>query len=328
MIELSFPYSKQLQMKFRIISIAEAKKIDMIDLLKSLGHIPQKIRNNDHWYLSPFREEKTASFKVNRELNVWYDHGTGEGGNLVDFGIRYFKCSVADLLKKLSPGDNPHLSFHPQHQILAGEKKKASNQAGKIRVINSKEITDIGLCQYLDARKIPLLIANQFCQEVSFELYDRKHLAIGFQNPGGGYELRNHYFKGSSTPKEPRLIQQKDSNGLIVFEGFFSFLSYMTLQQIKERNIVELPKLHTDSLVLNSLSFFEKSRELMEKYNTVHLFLDRDKMGISRTEQALKWSGKYLDQSRHYSKFKDLNECLVKSITPELKQKKSRGMRL
>jgi hypothetical protein len=51
-------------------------------------------------------------------------------------------------------------------------------------------------------------------------------------------------------------------------------------------------------------------------------------MGISKAEQALKWSGKYIDQSRHYSKFKDLNECLVKSVTPELKQKKSRGMRL
>lgn len=100
-------------MTTRNISIAEAKQIDMVDFLKSLGHTPQKIRNNDHWYLSPLREEKSPSFKVNRQLNVWYDHGTGEGGNLIDFGIRYFKCSVAGLLQKKIPATKPRIFFSP-----------------------------------------------------------------------------------------------------------------------------------------------------------------------------------------------------------------------
>ncbi len=310
------------------ISCKHANQIDMVEYLERLGYRPAKIKNNDYWYLSPLRDEKTASFKVNRSKNVWYDHAIGKGGTLVDFGKLYYHCTVKDLLSKLENEKGIIASFHPPKNSIAGEKKEHSIQPGKITIISSTEINNQTLRNYLRSRQIPLDIANQFCREVRFELYDKKHLAIGFQNPGGGYELRNYYFKGSSTPKEPRLIQQKDTNGLTVFEGFFSFLTYLALQHIKGKSIDELPKLHTDSLVLNSLSFFEKSRELMEKYNAIHLFLDRDKMGISRTEQALKWSGKYTDQSKHYSKFKDLNECLVKSIAPDLKQKKSSGMRL
>ncbi|MFC0771644.1 CHC2 zinc finger domain-containing protein [Terrimonas alba] len=315
-------------MTTRNISITEAKQIDMIDFLKSLGHTPQKIRNNDHWYLSPLREEKSPSFKVNRQLNVWYDHGTGEGGNLIDFGIRYFKCSVTELLQKLSLQQSPGFSFHPHSYQPAGEKKKPSHEAGKIRIINSWEISNPALQEYLDARQIPLAIANQFCEEVSFELYGKKHLAIGFKNDNGGYELRNQYFKGSSTPKEPRLIPQNGNKDLAVFEGFFSFLSFQTIQQSDMKVLIDLPTIQADSLVLNSVSFFEKSRERMEQYSNIHLLLDRDRMGVKCTQQALQWSSKYKDQSRHYHRFKDLNDCLIKSVSPELKQSHRRGRHL
>jgi hypothetical protein len=52
------------------------------------------VRNQDHWYLSPLREEKTPSFKVDRRINVWYDHGTGKGGDLIDFGTLFYRCTV------------------------------------------------------------------------------------------------------------------------------------------------------------------------------------------------------------------------------------------
>jgi len=36
----------------------EANQIDLVDYLYSLGYQPEKIKNNDYWYLSPLREEK------------------------------------------------------------------------------------------------------------------------------------------------------------------------------------------------------------------------------------------------------------------------------
>src|SRR5690606_20783300 len=122
---------------------AEARQIDLVDYLASLGHEPKKTRNNDYWYLSPLREEKTPSFKVNRRLNVWYDHGTGKGGDLIDFGTLYFNCSTSDLLNRLSQ-QPPILafSFHPPStdgsphampESFAGEKKDTTE--GKITIL-------------------------------------------------------------------------------------------------------------------------------------------------------------------------------------------------
>jgi CHC2 zinc finger/Toprim-like len=310
------------------LSCAETNQIDIVDYLSQLGYPPQKINNSDYWYLSPLRDEKTASFKVNRKMNVWYDHATGKGGRLVDFGTLYHNCSVKDFLERISIEKGMIVSFHPQYFPAAGEKKELPEQSGKIKILSSDEITDSGLLKYLQERQIPVAIASQFCKQVCFELYSKKHLAIGFKNDNGGYELRNTYFKGSSTPKQPRLIAQNDAKELSVFEGFFSFLSFQTLLQSNQKNNIELPFRQTDFLILNSLSFFEKSREIMEKYFGIHLFLDRDLMGLKYTNEVLKWSDKYKDQSKYYKRFKDLNEYLIKSVNFGIKQSRSKGMRL
>jgi len=297
------------------LTCAEAKKIDLVDYLASLSHHPQKVRNNDYWYLSPLRDEKTASFKVDRRQNLWFDHGTGKGGNLIDFGITYFNCTVSELLKRLSDSNKPTLSFH--QPISAGEvnfkqvQNKASfagenkeNTDGKIIIVNDRPLTSKTLLKYLEKRQIPPEIADTFCREIDFLLYGKKHTVIGFQNSAGGYELRSQNFKGSSSPKDLTFIDYgKDQ--VAVFEGFFSFLSFQTINQKQGR-------LLTNFLVLNSLSFFQKARDQMESHRYVHLFLDRDTPGKKHTEQALLWDKeKYLDRSPFYENCKDLNEWLI-----------------
>lgn len=51
-------------------SLQQARQTDMVAYLEKLGYQREKISNNDYWYLSPLREEKQASFKVNRKLNA------------------------------------------------------------------------------------------------------------------------------------------------------------------------------------------------------------------------------------------------------------------
>ncbi len=164
-------------------------------------------------------------------------------------------------------------------------------------MIAAKPITHPALCRYLDARKIPLEIAKKYCKEVDFELYNKKYFAIGFENNSGGFELRNEYFKGSSSPKNVTIIDHPESKNIAVFEGFFSFLSYQTLHQKNDaHSLIKLTEGQTNFLVLNSLSFFEKSRNLMEEKQKVYLYLDRDEAGIKHTKQALKWSTKYIPE--------------------------------
>lgn len=62
------------------MTIQEAKQISIADYLQSLGYSPVKQQGESLWYKSPLREETKASFKVNTELNQWYDFGIGRGG--------------------------------------------------------------------------------------------------------------------------------------------------------------------------------------------------------------------------------------------------------
>ncbi len=293
------------------LTCASAKKLDLMDFIVSLGYQPQKIKNNDYWFLSPLRTENTPSFKVDRTLNVWYDHAIGRGGDIIDFGTLYYKCSVSAFLKKLSQTIVPISSFQPHfsndygqihQQTLAGEKKE--NPDSKIVIIDSRPLKDKSLLTYLDRRHISLAVAQSCCKEVDFLLYGKQHTVIGFQNNAGGYELRSANFKGSSSPKDITFLD-KGASELTVFEGFFNFLSFQTLNNKQGQQL-------TNFLVLNSLSFFEKSRPVMEKHAEVNLYLDKDKAGVNATQQAMKWNKDiYKDKSNLYQGYKDLNNWLV-----------------
>jgi hypothetical protein len=296
------------------LSCAQAKQIDLVDYLESLGYQPIKIRRQDYWFCSPYRDEKTASFKVNRSRNVWFDFGEGKGGDFVDFGVRFHDCSISDLLQKLSDKKTLGVSFPPPR--LAGEKKETD---GKILILNEHQLDSKSLFDYLQKRCIPLETAEQYCKQIDFLLYGKKYTAIGFQNNAGGYELRSQNFKGSSSPKDITFLDYNKEN-IAVFEGFFNFLSYQATTQNKIGNLTNLPDRGANILVLNSLSFFDKSREKMEGHQKIHLFLDRDKAGLKRTEASLRLSDKYIDRSVLYKEAKDFNEHLIKSKQEQQKQ--------
>jgi DNA primase len=289
----------------------EANQIDMVDYLSFLGFQPTGIKGNDYWYLSPFRDEKTASFKIQRRKNVWYDHGIGTGGGLIDFVRQFYHCDVSEALQKIlffqpqinlkNSVDRPPFHLHENSLI---NHKDASQTA--IKIIAAKQpILEPWLYRYLKQRKIEKSIANKYCYEVEFINGEKEKIfkAIGFKNNAGGYELRNEYFKGSSSPKYISYFNNKADN-LTVFEGFFDFLSYHSLHQNQDQ-------LLTNFLVLNSTSFFQRSLLLMEKHETIYLFLDNDLTGKRCAEIALKRSAKYKDESKLYKGYKDINDWMV-----------------
>lgn len=291
------------------LSVSEAKTMDMVDYLSTLGYEPAKIRNNDYWYLSPFRDEQTASFKINRSKNQWYDHGLGKGGNFVDFGIAYHKCSVSELLDKLSNG----FSFQ---QPLIQKGTIADIPDPKIKVLEDFALSSYALLQYLEQRRIPIAIADKYCREVRYELTGKIYYGIGFKNDLGGFELRNPYFKASSSPKGITSFDN-GANEVIVFEGFTDFLSFKSIHRNEPEN-------RFDFVVLNSVSFFETARPFMEKHQSIRLYLDRDNTGQNCSRYALSLNNKYKDESSLYQSHKDLNDWVVnfgKSQKKNLRQK-------
>ncbi|MEO8766395.1 MAG: CHC2 zinc finger domain-containing protein [Ginsengibacter sp.] len=126
-----------------------------------MGHEPSKIKGNDYWYSSPLRNEKTPSFKVNRKLNRWYDHGLGKGGNIIDFAILYNNCTIGEFLNQLSG----HLSFQKPFKKFEENPPNGSTE-GKIYIVQKKPISSLVLLRYLHKRRIPMDIAERFCVEV------------------------------------------------------------------------------------------------------------------------------------------------------------------
>jgi hypothetical protein len=99
-------------------------------------------------------------------------------------------------------------------------------------------------------------------------------------------------------------IENNSSEELAAFEGLFGFLSYQTTHHNQEHPL-------TNFLVLNSLLLFKKSRDLLEKHNTITLYLDRDKAGLKKTREALRISKGYKDASSIYGGYKDINDWLT-----------------
>ena len=293
----------------------QANQIDLVDYLASLGFKPEKIRQNDYWYLSPNHAENTASFKVNRSKNIWFDHGTGEGGNLVDFATRYFNCGLTEALNKIESGN-----IRQSNPILQASVSSSIDAANSIQIIRvDQSITDMFLLRYLNRRYIDKSVAASFCKQVLYENAGKRFTAIGFKNNCAGYELRSENFKGSSAPKYVTWFNNWADN-ITVFEGFFDFLTWRSnpiLQQAKSTNI----------LVLNSLSFFTRSLLLQEKYERIHLFLDNDAAGRKCVQEIQKRNpGKVVDESRVYKDFKDLNEWQI-NINKSQQIRQSRGIR-
>jgi DNA primase len=276
----------------------EAKKIDMVDYLAKAGHHPEKIRDNNYWYRSPFRNEKTASFKINRRINRWYDHGIGKGGNLVDFALLFHNCKISDWLNSLKGDFLPHEP--PLNAIKEYEKL--------IAVQDAIPFASEALLNYLKSRNISLSIARKFCVELHYAFRERNYYGIGFKNDLNGYEIRNPFYKNSSGPKGITTIKNSTKK-VAVFEGFFDFLSFISMLEKTGDNSYSF-------CVLNSLSFFESARIFLESYTCIHLFLDNDDAGRNCTAHALRLHPKYMDGRKLYKGFKDVNDWWMNRILP------------
>ncbi|CAZ96858.1 MULTISPECIES: toprim domain-containing protein [Zobellia] len=270
----------------------KAKKIDMVSYLKKLGFEPQKTRGYDKWYISPFRGEKIASFKINTNKNCWYDYGTGSRGTIIDFLQKFYRCSISEVLQKLS---SDTFSFHQQPSF-----KHIYDT--KINITSVIDIQHLGLIAYLNQRRIPLKIARKICKEVHYSNHSKEYFSIGVENISGGYDLRNKYFKSGSSPKDISLIQN-GHNSLVVTEGMFDMLSLISL----DSSILQ----KADLLILNSCSFASKLNAYADKYNTINLYLDQDETGRTITEKFVTKELNYHDCSSFYQGYNDLNEWWV-----------------
>lgn len=66
------------------------------------GYLPLKKDGRRYWGLCPFHHEKTPSFSVNSELNLYYCFGCKAGGNVVQFVMEMERVSYLEAVKLLA----------------------------------------------------------------------------------------------------------------------------------------------------------------------------------------------------------------------------------
>ncbi|MDM1530960.1 CHC2 zinc finger domain-containing protein [Myroides odoratimimus] len=287
-----------------------AKQIRIIDLLEKLGYSPKRIANESWWYISPFRQEKTPSFKVNLAKNLYYDFGEGTGGTTLDFVMRYNNCNLKSALSIL---DNNAFSF-VQPTVLNTTSQSEKNY----EITSITEVTNAHLIQYVKSRKLCLKTVKKYCKQIHYMLNDKSYYAIGFKNDMNGYELRNKYVKMCLESKAVSYIRN-NSKKVILLESWSDFISFLTLYPNTEYQfdyiILNSVTTLNNTLLIESNSYLYKSDKI--KYESIICLFDNDKAGDLATEKVFDtYRNITVDGRLAYQEYKDLNDYLL-TINPD-----------
>lgn len=277
----------------------QANKIDIAGFFRSQGRSPEKASGNGFLYFSPFRDEKTASFKVDPVKNVWFDFGTGTGGQLVDLVQQLHNVSVSGALLILSGVNIPtqSLSFEKQNEV-----------SSRIEIKHIQAIKNKALIKYLEYRNIPLKIASIYLVEAYYKVSGKTYFGLAFKNDKGGYELRNEFFKSSSSPKHTTEITG-NSDTINLFEGFMDFLSSLVY--------FRTDKPENTTIILNSVSNLEKVKDKLSQATKIYSFMDNDVAGKKAFARLKEINQNAENRSEKiHPGYKDFNEFLT-SIKPE-----------
>ena len=300
-------------MRYRNPDIIELFTVPVADILSHLGYSD---RHQGDMFYSPFRNEVSPSFHINHKANVWYDHGTGVGGGVLDLVRLLTNCTVREGLDFLASVKG----VIPESTNVRRESSQTQKEP-MINIIKTySPVENETLKAYALNRGISGDILNRYCQEVVYEIKGKRNHrfhAIGFPNCEGGYVLRSTKQK-RCTGNAPTWIDfnekvsdVKSADTLYVFEGFMDFLSWKMMDEFTFDRY--------DCCVLNSVTNLGKIIAKVAEYDTVKTFLDNDDAGLrafSQLAQAQETTDVSISEmSGLYDGYKDLNEMLVKTRT-------------
>ena len=98
---------------------------DIVDVIGS--YLELRPKGTTHWARCPFHGEKTASFSVNRNLQIYKCFGCGESGDVIKFVEKYESLTFMEALEKLAKRANlkmPETALSKQDKDFTSRKQK------------------------------------------------------------------------------------------------------------------------------------------------------------------------------------------------------------
>ena len=259
------------------------EEADIFDVISQ--YVDLKKRGRNYFGLSPFRSETKPSFSVAPEKNMWYDFGSGQGGNAVQFLIEYEKISFSEAIRSLAEKYNIEIIEvgDKEHSNLYDKLYEIHNLAFVFFKNNLSSSSGKKAKKYLTSRKFDDKIIDKFgighakdswdnlYQELNKKFDDSVIEKSGlFSNSKKGridrfrnrimfpfYSLSGKViaFSGRSLSDSDDVKYLNSPETLLFQKSKTFFGSYQTLPEIRKQNYVLLVEGQTDFLRLYEKGF-------------------------------------------------------------------------
>lgn len=269
-------------------------------LLEALGHRPEKQHGHELIY---HLSGPKPCFAVNQQHNIWYDHHTGKGGNIIDFAMTYWKITFREALKKL----NEHFSLNqlPEYGRLQCRRRHAQ-KLPHYRLQHSNPLgSNADITAFLQSKCI-WEVAQTVLSEVYYYVQDEKgnikpFYAAGLQNELGHWQVSNAGFTGCLGHPAISFIAQSETK-VSVFQDTLSYLSWQTDNANANDSILIL---HSDDLLLSAV---RKIKDFAE----ISVVFTRDDSGRLKSAELMQALPQATDRSAVYEGHITYNDWLVK----------------
>ena len=259
------------------------EEVDIFDVISQ--YVDLKKRGKNYFGLSPFRSETKPSFSVAPDKNMWYDFGSGQGGNAVQFLIEYEKISFSEAIRSLAEKHNIEIIEvgDEQQSNLYDQLYEIHNLANLFFINNLSSKKGINAKSYMKDRFFDDTIIKNFSigfasdswDQLYNELKDKFDIEVMeksglFSNGKKGYidRFRNRImfpffspsgkvigFSGRSLSEKEDVKYLNSPETLLFQKSKVFYGSYQTMPEIRKQNYVLLVEGQTDFLRLYEKGF-------------------------------------------------------------------------
>lgn len=303
------------------MNVDQAKSIRIDEFLENLGYVCDKETAGRKWFR--FRDEKTASFVVSKDGGAFFDHGTGEHGNIIDVAkIAANTDSVSDALKYIENHVDyakysiptirqtlPVQPAEPYYSVVYDAKFSIYGYRGSLTPAAA----------YLKAeRGISPEAVYPYFRDVfhkSSDTQKKPFYAFGLPNVAGGFEGRTFFHgkwhKRTIGNKDVTAFKSANENApWLCFYSMMDFGTFLTTEK-PEKDTCSYLIVNGDGLVDKALSYLEGV-----KPTTLVHYPHNDPSGQLAYERmkagTCDWDGGSM--AYKYEGFKDLTEKREKEL--------------
>lgn len=280
------------------------------DFLQREGFKPVRQSASQISFKAPYRADSDPSLVVNDKKGVWYDHGEGTGGRIIDLAMKVYNTKdiqfVVNRINQLYY--NVPVDQIPNRSQFEAREQKKPHEITRVKPLGN----NFAITAYLESRGVyEEAVKSKQVVEVYYDHTNdkgdpKRYFGAGWKNDAGGYDVRSKYAKICIDHKD-MLIVQGDSGKINVFEGMMNFLS-----ALKEKSV----SMKDTNIIMNSLSLSTRAIEKIKNSpsNQLNMFLDNGSGGDKFTRIFAEHFPSLNDRRDIYKGFGDYNEKVMDDL--------------